>query len=52
MERRNNRSNSRRSWWRRLQRAGVIVIGFMTAMYWTLRVVQASIDLHNTVAPW
>ncbi|MGW1752377.1 hypothetical protein ACWCRD_43645 [Streptomyces sp. NPDC002092] len=49
MGRRKNRSNTRWSWWRQVS---VIVIAFMTATYWTLRAVQAAIDLHNTVVPW
>ncbi|MEY9815552.1 hypothetical protein [Streptomyces albogriseolus] len=38
--------------WRTFRSGCVIVAGVMTATYWTLRSVQAGIDLYGTVGPW
>ncbi|MFD5448183.1 MULTISPECIES: hypothetical protein [unclassified Streptomyces] len=43
-----------REWkvWRRFRRSCVIVAAGMTATYWTLRTVQAGIDLYGSVGHW
>ncbi|NEA95796.1 hypothetical protein G3I22_26515 [Actinospica acidiphila] len=38
--------------WRTFRSGCVIVAGVMTATYWTLRTVQAGIDLYGAVGPW
>ena len=34
------------------RRGCVIVAAAMTAAYWTLRTVEAGMDLYGTVSPW
>ncbi|OWA11618.1 hypothetical protein B9W62_05930 [Streptomyces sp. CS113] len=38
--------------WRKFRAGCVIVAGVMTATYWTLRTMQAGIDLYGAVGPW
>ncbi|MCG8970599.1 MULTISPECIES: hypothetical protein [Streptomyces] len=43
-----------RQWkgWYRFRKGCVVVAAGMTAVYWTLRTVQAGIDLYGSVHPW
>ncbi|MFI9152630.1 hypothetical protein [Streptomyces sp. NPDC053367] len=43
-----------RKWkgWLKFRRCCVIVAASMAATYWTLRTVQAGIDLYGAVGPW
>jgi hypothetical protein len=47
-----DRNNEQRPWWRRVRGACVITGAAMTATYWTLRVIEAGIELHRAASPW
>ncbi|MFI8206644.1 hypothetical protein [Streptomyces sp. NPDC085937] len=42
----------RRGGWRKFRVGCIVVAGAMTATYWTLRVVEAGVDLYGTAGPW
>ncbi|QOV40211.1 hypothetical protein IM697_18490 [Streptomyces ferrugineus] len=48
----NHRNDEQRPWWRRVRVACVITGAVMTATYWTLRVIEAAIQLHQAASPW
>ena len=47
-----HRKDEQCSWWQRVRGACVITGAVMTATYWTLRVVEAGIELHRAAGPW
>ncbi|MFE4580172.1 hypothetical protein [Streptomyces chartreusis] len=46
------RNDDQRSWWQRVRRTCVITAALMGATYWTLRVIEAAVHLHEAVSPW
>ncbi|MFJ6558116.1 hypothetical protein ACIQNT_38745 [Streptomyces luteogriseus] len=42
----------RKKGWRGFRKGCVVVAAGMAATYWTLRAVQAGIDLYGAVGPW